>query len=931
MADTDFVHAVNPDGQLVRVPTEDLQRALSQGFQPPSPEQLRALQVRQAAQGPLQGLAAAGEGAASALTFGAAPAIETALGVTTPDAIRARQQQHPIAHAAGTAAGIIAPLVLTGGAAAPAEGAALAGEGALGAARTAAEFTAPALIARAGRAAAGATEGALPGLAGRALPAIAAGATEGGLYSGADLTEKALLKDPQLTWEGAASELGLGALFGGALAGGADVGARGLGKLLAKATDGFQTVAEHLAEGDTAVVKLMFSAKNQVAELERAAPGAAENIAASTPETAQFILKNVDKIKEYEKGFPGLTETLAKADPDTAKLVLDNWDKLLKDPQRRIEVGTALLDSTQSTYSAIEDAFKRFNVEVRPEEQEKLLFGPHTVELPGGGSALEHISAEDAQSEGTRILKSLSRGIADMRAEPDLYAAGLVRQLELYRDSLGSTMANEPTAPAIFQRLRELRQQLDEGSRWDSAMHGFSDRKAAAAFRDLRGQVSESITGPAWGEAGARQKALDKVYSAYFGARDELMSRLGEGPRGAKSISPTKVNAWVNAMADLRGKVKTDAFSDFTRSAKDLADEMERSGLQGAGVIRKQVEAAVARADQVREQATVTQIVKMLQGREILSSGPAVPMGHHAALEAAKKLPFGVGEIVGGIHGTVARLKKPGATVRVLSEMDRLARKASVKLSRGADAIFKSGAGGAAAGEAASGTQQRFAHGGRVSQEGFADAATALRRYGGDLDALAGDVSRETSALQEHAPGTATHAHAFAARVVQHLGGKLPDAGHRQFLDEPFEPSATELAEYNRHHEVAHRGPVAVLDHVARGTLLPEHLETSQALYPKLHAEAQQLVADRLAEHVAAKQRVPLRVREGVGMLLGVDLDHASTGEAALSAQSAYGAPTPPASATQSPGSKRPREVQVRTSERVATGSQGNEVRMGRG
>jgi hypothetical protein len=199
----------NPEGALVRIPALD-QSALMQGYRPATPEDIQQAQDEEQYGGALQGLASFGEGAASAMTFGLSPKIETATGLTTPDAIRGREEVHPVAHALGTATGVILPLALSGGAEAPAAGASLTSR--------IASKTAPALIARAGRAAGHLVEGAgLPGALGRLAPTAAMGATEGALYAGSELTEKALLGDPEITWEKAAAELGLAALFGGAM------------------------------------------------------------------------------------------------------------------------------------------------------------------------------------------------------------------------------------------------------------------------------------------------------------------------------------------------------------------------------------------------------------------------------------------------------------------------------------------------------------------------------------------------------------------------------------------------------------------------------------------------------------------------------------------------------------------------------------------
>jgi len=145
----------------------------------------------------------------------------------------------------------------------------------------------------------------------------------------------------------------------------------------------------------------------------------------------------------------------------------------------------------------------------------------------------------------------------------------------------------------------------------------------------------------------------------------------------------------------------------------------------------------------------------------------------------------------------------------------------------------------------------------------------------------------------------------------------------------PFEPSSTELAEYNRAHEIAARGPTAVLEHLAAGTLDEQHIETSKAIYPRLHAYAQQVVTERLAEHLAKDEKVPMELREPLGLFLDSELTHASTGDAILSTQAVFAAPQPSQPAGQAAGGK-PREVKTELADRASTGSQKTEMHLGR-
>lgn len=215
----------SPEGDLGYMPAEQFdQGAVMQGYRQATPQEVTSWQAEQKYGSPLETAKAAGEGALSALTFGAGPKIEQAFGAKQED-IAGRKEAHPIAHAAGEMGGVAAGLLVPGG-----------------------QFTAPGAIAKAGRGAAEAVGAAkMAGVAGRVLPAVASAATEGALYGGEDVVERHFLGDPNLTAEKAIAEIGLSALIPGALVGGGKLigeALRPLGdKLIAKGAQAAETKA----------------------------------------------------------------------------------------------------------------------------------------------------------------------------------------------------------------------------------------------------------------------------------------------------------------------------------------------------------------------------------------------------------------------------------------------------------------------------------------------------------------------------------------------------------------------------------------------------------------------------------------------------------------------------------------------------------------
>ncbi len=932
------VAVFNPEGQLVVIP-ELNQAALMNGYRAATPEDVHDFQQDQKYGGFGQGLAAAAEGAASALTFGISPRLEVESGLTTPEAIAGRQEVHPIAHGAGTILGVAAPLVASLGAAAPetAAAAAAATEGAGGARlaaalRGAAEYTAPGLIAKAGRAAAqglveaapesiGVAGGFLEGplqagvgagsqLAARLLPTVASGAVEGALYAGEDVNEKTLLGDPQMTWEKAASELGLGALFGGALAGGTEAAAKGLGYALNKVTQGLESIGKRIATGDPEMVNLALKAQHEVSAFEDMVPGVTDSLMTSNPETFSWMLKNAEKIAEYNKEFPGLADIFSRQSVEANEKILRDFPLRFRDQLDRDAAGMAQNEILNDAYRATESALFDANRTVRPAEVEALA---------------GKVDPLAANAEAGRVRDLITEKIRLLQQKPATYGTQVPGKLIEIMTDLDKAAGQGPEG--VFKALNAAKKQLQAASKFEITTP-VEQRAAISEIKSLGRDIRKSLENvDVWGEAGMRQAAYNKAEHIYMKAKSDLEQDLMFKRKSTQKFEgkASKVNTWLNLPAGNRGETKSATFYKYIGAAREMANQMEASGAEGAAALRAQLDGIEQATKDIQQRATVSYLIKGGQGHSIISSGAPVPMEQQLALAAAKRIPGGVGQIVGAIHGTLSKVRDPGALVNVLSLVNRAAEKATRALNEGVSGIF-----GHARSAAVGGAADRASN---ITSGSFPGVSSNLHDYGGNLDRFAEDVHKQTEILAAYAPNTAASAHDFAGRVVQYLRSKLPQGGQRFALDPAFEPSATELATFNRYYEIAERGPVAMLHHLADGTLMPEHLEASQVLYPKLHEDVKLRVMDALTERLTAKEQVPYATRLQISRLLGQPLERSMTPAAIFSAQLTYGAgagPQEPMPAGPPPG-KLARNVNTDFGQRLATSTQGVTQRMERG
>jgi hypothetical protein len=411
MADSVFM--VDGAGRVVPVPAAEVEGAAIGGYLPAPPEQIAEYQQQIAFQErygtPAQAAIAGIESAGSALTLGASTALERALGVPAED-IAAREEANPTAAGIGTAVGIAAPLLLTAGTSAPASAAAAAAKGA-------ARLTAPALIAKGGRAVTEAVGAALPEatslagqIAARAAALGAGSAVEGAAYGLGQVVHEAALGDPHLTAQSALAEIGLTAALGGglgALVGVAEVGlpaaARStrdaIGNAFGRAksrVESWYAGAEKVHGVPKSTAELLVDHKLEIADLEKAAPGIIDTLSKAPPETAASILGGADKFAALERQFPGIAKTLSRTRPDTLDLILsraddfgalerefpgtlrqlsaaepstaeylrDNWRLIIRDPAERAKLAEGVRKGGQQIIDAVEAAFKKANGEM---------------------------------------------------------------------------------------------------------------------------------------------------------------------------------------------------------------------------------------------------------------------------------------------------------------------------------------------------------------------------------------------------------------------------------------------------------------------------------------------------------------------------------------------------------------------------------------
>lgn len=196
------VTVVRPDGTLLDATPDEAQRLSLLGYKPITAEQNEARLTSEARSdyytSPGAQVSAGLEGLLAGATFGGSDYVLGATG--NEEDLKARAQYNPGIRMASEMLGAIAPMLISGGAA--------AGEEANIAAK-AARFSPTSLLSEGARLLA-------PGAEGSLTKAVTAAALEGGVYGGAGSIDHAYLDDSPITAESVLHGIGWGALMGGA-------------------------------------------------------------------------------------------------------------------------------------------------------------------------------------------------------------------------------------------------------------------------------------------------------------------------------------------------------------------------------------------------------------------------------------------------------------------------------------------------------------------------------------------------------------------------------------------------------------------------------------------------------------------------------------------------------------------------------------------
>lgn len=896
MSDDIRVNVFNPEGEIVSLPSNQLNQAYAQGFRPANDQDIKAYDNEQKYGTTGQQLIAAAEGLARGATLHASDVAETALGITTPEAIEGRKQANPVTAGLSEVGGLAGSLFL-----APEMGAAklLGSAGEAGAA--AAGFGKVVQAERAlgaARAAGTGVEAAQAGL--EALPVFSRigstavkGAIENAVYQGTDEMSKLFMGAPDSV-ETAISNVGLAGLLGGGIS-----GTIGAVSPLWKATMG-----NKLGDFLGAMRRRMDGQMAPIPDAVREAMGTVGSEGMEFPEAVRGAIQS----PELEKDFTRLMESQTapgvrmqeeingfrqKASAYIAKaLGREPEDLLAKGQISHFENGSkvqgALVDQIQKTFEPIQEQYDKITKAFDDV--------PITAESDIVADKLGNLAETEkwnllADSPQNKLFNSVMKGLPNVKTLEDL---------RRFQSNIWGMAKSDPGA--LFYPARKINDILDDvlnetylthaGAKGPEFLDKFTLAKEAYKsgknlIEDLNSRLHVGrYSGPKTFIEGVKDMQPERLISRLSNANDAGLIKLlkTEFPQIAEMVRNYHLDKLAGGAVSKAGEGYALNNKVFFSALENLTPEMREFLLpEGAGKKLGAIKTLLDAVPTYPSSHTAGNLDKLWENLPgSASAGLAMLMGHNPVMGwvlgqagrwAGREAPDAAKLAMLKFMGSDGPVEAEG--FKAVLDFAHTMVKAENTFNGAVKSVFKAGK--------------------VILPEKMIPTEPQLKK----LDERVKELQENPEGLLDtggktvtYAPDHAQHMATVAQNAVNVLNQMRPREDKQAPLDSKPQTSDFQKAQYNRALEIA-QSPLSVLSSIKDGTIAPQDIAMFRQLYPSLYQRTTMKLMDAMAHHVAEGGSIPYHTRLGLSMFVGQPLDSTMTPQAILQAKMVQQPPLP--------------------------------------
>ena len=776
-------------------------------------------------------------GAARGGTFGVSDYLAVKTGLTSPEHLSALKEYFPGTSLAGEIAGGVATAFV------PASPVGALVKGAKLAEATAVGRVAAALPAKA---AANAIVKTAVETGGKAL----GGAIEGMAFGLGQSVSETALGDPDLTAEKVMANVGYGGLLGGTLGAGLHVGQLGIKKAIAKGRSAYASAYEKLigkigppdlpgGPGGTGVGAPLVTGEGAAGIVDDLATGASPAEINQDVFQPGLLTKAAAKLSSKFTGTPEqqILDNIAAAN-DPNRIVLTTAEKAAK--------AKVFREQMQAIYDTTTNLGQKASSKIRPVE---------TAEL------MKDVDADGAIQQLYNFKSSLDSTTAMMRKEPELYAGGLARKMELFSERIAKDESIPfKNAAEVFEELNLLKRNLDKLQQFDKRVPTTEEAYAIEnALKPLMDNLRGGLENPrVWGEAGARQSAYNEKITAFLRSKgfieQQLMTSVKRKGTPKLEFAPKKIGVFFNQINEDRATFQNDAVADFLQAGRELIDEVEKTSLNAPG----------QRVDVTGLRDFVTKASdEALNAKQYVADSFGGFGYMRDLMDAAKS---------GGVAGVAAQigtaLTDPNNIVRTLSFLEKGAAKTSKAVEYTSKVIFekvKTPVRGIGV------LIEKMSNAERL--EKFDKTVKKLKNLTDVPNAMLDQIDAATKDTFEHAPKITQGLQLAAIRATSFLASKVPQPPDKGILDQPYQPSQAQIITFMRYADAV-ENPLIALKQLEENAVNGETLETLKTVYPSLYTDIKSQIVASMADKMASgRLDLPYQRRVVLSKFLEMPLD----------------------------------------------------------
>ncbi len=556
---------------------------------------------------------------------------------------------------------------------------------------------------------------------------------------------------------------------------------------------------------------------------------------------------------------PKLAEAIGNR---TINLGVDEAQQVVKDVSNNLN----------EVHNNIQTAIKELNNDIRPQALE---------------ADIQTASPAKSSEARQAIIYQMNTALEKMESRPALYQASAVAKLQDLRDELVNGLKKEDPL-SIFNALRDAKQRL--GKMVFTKLPTETAEETTNVLRGVSSKVNDTIKDPdIFGHAGASLAAHDEMLSKYFdfiapGAKSTrgatefqktFGSFTGKGVKAKWAIDPKKVELVFKRGNTISGQQQMALLDGYYNVIKDLPEHLESSyaNIPNSTFDKSTLEGIIDKSQSSAVDAHQKYVTSIGNNKNKLG------LGDLAAGTIATHHP-----VIGGLLAAYNAHTNPIGAANKLAELERIIGQGSNLTSRGAKSIFNPSV---KALEKASGVGAKIWTEQKESHQKLSDK---LSEYQHNPEILMNHLTAAVENLHDVAPETASGIQMAAIRASQFLNSKLPSPQGGGMFSDKYEPSPTELAQFNRYYDIV-ENPSKAFEQVRSGVITPETTETLATVYPKLYDEMKQSVAQEASRVIQKGQVIPYSLKQSISQFLMQPIDEALSPGAIMANQASYAQP----------------------------------------